>query len=264
MVDSPVGDTSVPATTQLVLVPRVPGPLVTVDLAMGRPRDDLDVLIDDLFGEPVEERSGALDVILVIAGLGLIAWAMLGALPVVAVLGIVALVLGLALPLRDALRRIKGRRAAARLEQAEAKGMVLDVSTVEAGHLARAYGTLLTVAGGVKGPDGIAAITAGHLAVTEVASLLHGAPPRLPAELGYVQRRTEAIGDLLVALQTEQRRQAARQLDEQAVMERAAAEEAARVTSAREELGSVGGLGSLAQLEAVAAQARLRPDDASS
>jgi len=262
MDDAPVGDTSITAAIPLLLVPRVPGPLLTVDLAMGRPRDDLDILIDDLFGEPVEERSGVLDVVLVIAGMALLFWTALGASPIVAIVGVVALVLGLALPTRDALRRFRGGRVAARQKQALAQGVLLDVSAPETRRLADGYAKLLAVAGSVARPDGASAAAAGHLAVTEVASLLHGAPPRAPAEFKYVERRTDAIRDLAEALRSALRQADAHAVAEQADEHQAAAEEAARVTTAREELDSVGGLGSLAQLDALSAQARRRSTDA--
>lgn len=262
MDDARVGDTSIAAAVPVMLVPRVPGPLLTVDLVMGRPRDDLDILIDDLFGEPVQERSGVMDAVLIAAGLAMLLWTFLGASPVVAVLGVIALVLGLALPTRDALRRIRGRRVAARMEQAQAQGMLLDVSSPETRRLADRYADLLASAGSVAGSDGASAAAAGHLAVTEVASLLHGAPPRAAAQVEYVERRTEAIRDLTEALRTSLRRAAARAEAERAGQLEAAADEAARVTTAREELDSVGGLGSLEQLDALATQVRGRSADA--
>ena len=170
------------------------------------------MLIDDLFGEPVEERSGVMDAVLVVAGLAMLLWTLLGASPIVAVLGVIALVLGLALPTRDALRRIRGRRVAVRLERAQTQGMLLDVSTPETRRLADSYGGLLAMAGRVAGPDGASAAAAGHLAVTEVASLLHGEPLRAPAQAEYVGRRTDAIRDLAEALRTSLRRAVERAL----------------------------------------------------
>lgn len=140
--------------------------------------------------------------------------------------------------------------------------MLLDVSTPETRRLADSYGGLLAMAGRLAGPDGASAAAAGHLAVTEVASLLHGEPLRVPAQAEYVERRTEAIRDLAEALRTSLRRAVERDLEAQAGEQQAAAEVAARVTSAREELDTVGGLGSLAQLDALATVARRRSADA--
>src|SRR4029078_12719494 len=58
-----------------VLVPHVPGPLLRP--ASARQRDELDDLVDDLFGEPDERGPSAVDAVLVVAGLGLTAWAAL-------------------------------------------------------------------------------------------------------------------------------------------------------------------------------------------
>jgi hypothetical protein len=262
MDDVPVPDTANADDGRLLLVPRVPGPLLAVDLAMGRPRDDLDLMIDDLFGDPVEERSGVIDVVLVIAGVALLLWTALGATPIAGIVGVVALVLGLALPTRDALRRLRGRRIAARLERARAQGLLLDVSAPETLHLAGTYRNLLAVAGGIGGEDGAAAVAAGHLAMTEVATLLRGAPPHVPAEAEYVDRRDVAIGGLADALSGVLWHAARREAAERADAEQEVADHAARVAVAREELDTVGGLGSLAQLDALSSLARRGSVDA--
>lgn len=254
-------DAGAPITAEasLLLVPRAPGPLLTVDLVMGRPRDDLDALIDDVFGEPIRERPGMLDIVLVVAGMALIAWTLLGASPLAAIIGAVMLILGLALPTRDALNAIRIRRAASRKERARARGMLLDVGQPATRRLTDSYTRLLSAAARPGLPDSDAAVAAGHLAVTEVASLLHGEPPRVAAEVEYVDRRTEAIKRLAAEFEASAERAAAwAKMGEQ----QESVTRATLVTEAREELGSVGGLGSLEQLDALAGQLHRESIDA--
>ena len=77
------------AEARFLVVPPDPGPL----RSFTRPasdRDELDDLVDDLFGEPSDERAGAFDIGLVVAGVAGLAWAVLGG-------GIAPLALGVVL-----------------------------------------------------------------------------------------------------------------------------------------------------------------------
>ena len=51
----------------VLVVPRSPGPLLELAPALAQ-RDDLDELLDDLFGEPLPDGPGAADIALVVLG----------------------------------------------------------------------------------------------------------------------------------------------------------------------------------------------------
>lgn len=248
--------------SRFVLVPRVVGALGDVDLTVDRPRDDLDALIDDVFGDPVDERPGWLDVALVAAGAALIAWMLLGGPVIGGIVGAVLLVLGLALPGRDLLRRVRGRRRTARLTWLLSQGMLLDVGHPATRRLADAYARLEAASRRPGVPKAEEALAAGHLAVTEAASLLHGRTPAVAAEVEYVERRAmavEAVADELERLADRARSDAV--LAELGVRQDAELH-AEMVAVAREELDALGGMGSLAQLDAVGDQLRRERTDA--
>jgi hypothetical protein len=253
-----VSATPITEGPSLLLVPRAPGPLLAVDSALARPRDDLDALIDDVFGEPVRERPGALDIILVVAGTALIVWTLLGASPLTAVVGLVMLVLGLALPTRDALDGIRSRRIASRKAQARSRGMLLDVRHPSTRRLSDAYARLVVAATRPSVVQAHAALAAGYLAVTEVASLLDGDPPQVAAEVEYVDRRREAIERLATTLEAAAERPA---MEAASSARQASVMRATLVAEARAELDAVGGLGSLEQLESLTTQLQREPVD---
>ena len=73
-----------------------------------RPRDELDEFIDELFGAATEEKPGRFDLLLIIAGVVLIAWARLLDGPARRCGSVSrSVVLGLALPVRAALRIVR-------------------------------------------------------------------------------------------------------------------------------------------------------------
>ena len=89
-----------------VVVPRRPGSLREYQPRSRRRRDELDDLIDELFGPTTDEKPGRFDAGLAVVGLSLAAWAIILGGPRVALwIGISAIVLGLALPARAVLRR---------------------------------------------------------------------------------------------------------------------------------------------------------------
>jgi hypothetical protein len=105
-----------PSERHLVFVPRTPGPVVPVATGSARHEDELDAIVDEMFGPTTEERPGVFDVLLAAGGVALLAWALVaGAAPWVVVLGVAALALGLALPVRSLVRRYRSASDARRL-----------------------------------------------------------------------------------------------------------------------------------------------------
>lgn len=240
------------AARRLVVVPRQPGPIRPLRGGESGPKDDLDVLVDEVFGPSTDERPGVFDLLLLAGGAALLAWALLsGASAWIIVAAVVAIVLGMALPARSVVRRVRAATVARRVDAAERRGYVLDVTAGSTLALVRANEDLAAAAALPGSVYSGRALDAGHLAVVEVATLLKGAPPDGPVQEEYVGRRTAAIEALTRELLAAHHRW----LEERAATE---AEEADRrrrwvaaVTQARDELQAEDRMGSLAQLERV-------------
>lgn len=181
----------------LVVVPRTPGPLVSLQ-AGPRDRDDLDELIDELFPD-VDEPPGWFDAALLVVGAGLVVAGLIGAVPTLGlVAGLAALGIGCVLPVRvawrSARRRLQGRRHAALLTT----GVAFDTSSPEAARLLGTYRDLVAAAAGtdLEGP----AVAAAHGALLDAATLLDGRSPASAAERTYVDERATAIADLAETL----------------------------------------------------------------
>jgi len=184
----------------LVIVPRRPGPLLELLAETTRQRDDLDELLDDLFGEPTREGPGLFDIGLIAGGTALAVATRLAHLATaLAVVGGGLIALGLVLPVRDLWQRAVKRRAGRRLDAMLRQGLALNVGDPATGELAAAYRRvtgLCAEAGGLGGD----ALDAAHLAMVEVADVLQGRPPRGAAEQEYVLTRVRALEDLAQAL----------------------------------------------------------------
>ena len=245
---APAADPLDRAPGALVVVPSSPGPLRSL-APTERPADDLDHLIDDLFGPTPEERPGVFDVGLIVAGIGLLAWGVISTSGGALVLGLMAIVLGLALPGRAALRRVRDRRRRRTQRHIIGDGTLLDVSNPVTAALAAAYSQLVDAA---RDPEmgGDSAITAAHLALVEVATLLEGRPPD-EGERAYVDRRTEAIDETREALVAAAAASRERRSIEPSPDETAARIWAAARLRAREELESVHRVGSVDLLASV-------------
>lgn len=235
---------------RIVVVPYHPGRLR--DLSAQKSGDEVDAVIDELFGETTAERPGLFDLILIASGIGLVGWALLTNSPGLALpVGVIALVLGLALPARSLIRTGRARRRARAQRRALRDGYPLDIGHGETAALARAHARLMETVDNDPGRVETQALEAGHLALVEVATLLAGRPPLVAAELSYVTERTQAIRDTTSQLVRTQRARsrAAAAGDEEAFEARARRAEA--LTQARQELSDAHGLGSVGQLEAV-------------
>ncbi len=110
----------------------------------------------------------------------------------VAVVAVLALLLGLVLPIRAVTRSVIRRRDARTLSAALGTGTPLDVSTAPTRKLVGAHDALLTEAarGAIAAPD---AVELPHQALTEGATLLRGRAAEGVAEHEYVQARVTAI-----------------------------------------------------------------------
>ena len=184
----------------LVVVPRRPGPLIEPP-SDERRRDDVDEVLDELFGEPTREGPGPFDAALVVGGALLVATAWLGWLPRgLGVVGACAGALGLVLPARSLWQRLARQRAARRLHGTLEQGLPLGLGHDVVRRLADAYERVLAAS---QRLGGLAedALEAAHLALVEVAGLLRGRPPDGPAEEEYVQARAIAVADLAQRLE---------------------------------------------------------------
>jgi hypothetical protein len=158
-------------------VPERPGPLLRSR------RDEDEQVLDDLFGPADPNGPGAFDVLLVVAGLGLLVGGIVAGQPVLDVFGAIALLLGLVLPLRTLARR----RAAGRTERRP--GLPLDTTDPLVGRLVTAYDDVFAS----DAASAVAACPAVHLAAVEVATLLAGGTVGGPAQHAYVSQRVELI-----------------------------------------------------------------------
>jgi hypothetical protein len=177
---------------ELLVVPYRPGALI--ELPSSRQRDEIDDVLDDLFGEAPRQAPGPFDAVLVLGGAALVVTTLVTDLPGwLTAVGLAALGFGLILPLHHAWTRTVRARALRRGRQVLGQGTPLDVSRPATRRLANAYRRLERSAGSELGSE---ALESAHLALVEVAGLLRGRPPQSPGELRYVAERTEAIAGL--------------------------------------------------------------------
>lgn len=240
----------------LVVVPDRPGPLVGLDQARRRrERDDLDDLIDDFVPE-VDDAPGWFDLLLVVTGIGLTAWAALGDPPAfAAAAGIAALGLGVILPARTAWRRVRRRRDDRRRAALLRRGVPLAVSSPGVAALVGMYGDLVEIAGRIPPDVATPALSAGHGAVAEVATLLGWRAPASDRELAYVEARAEAVTGLVAALRPLIRSSEAPVLGP---IEEGPAVDPETLVRARDELDEIAASSSVARIDELAAELRDR------
>jgi hypothetical protein len=226
-VDSAGGD-----ERERVVVPWAPGRVARVP---GAAPSDVDVVLDELFGPADTGGPGWFDVVLVVAAVVLV---LRGFVP----LGVVALVLGLALPVRSLARRVRRGVRRRRYRSLLALGQPLVTGDAATDALLAAYDALLAVVPAAAPWLGEPAVEAAHRAVVECASLLAGRAPSTPEERAYVARRTSAIREVTAALP-------------------AGSPDPERVAAvrAREEVDAVSGPTSVDDLRALAARAGRTP-----
>jgi hypothetical protein len=236
-----------PEHRELVVVPHEPGALIPFALS-ARPRqpDALDELIDDLF-PAVEEHTGWFDVALVAVGAGLLGWAAVATAPTIAVVvGVLAVTLGCVLPARGAWRRARHARDRRRREHLLRQGILLDISSPATATLAHAYEELIALPPRCPPDIDDPSISAAHIAVQEVATLLRGRAPDTDREIEYIELRMAAVSRLVAALRTQPTPGASREAQTDAVLD------------ARAERDRFDALSSVARLEELTAEARIQ------
>ena len=244
---------------RVVIVPRRPGLLREYQTTQ-RPRDELDEFIDELFGAATEEKPGRFDLLLVITGAVLIAWASLLDGPAPALwFGIGAVVLGLALPVRAALRMYGLNRSGGLRRRILDGGTLLDASHPATVALIDAYGRLIQMSCLQGTGDPQRAVTAGHMAVVEVAKGLDGQPPASPAKVRFVAVRTEAIETLTRQMLRSHDRWAAQTAD--LPLDAGGGGSGEPATQRFESLNALSGSGALAELEKLNDQLRRETAD---
>ena len=178
---------------QTVIVPRRPAALRVPQPPTRRQRHELEDLVDDIFGPPIDESPGRFDAGLVLVGLGLAAWTVVGDGPSLTLpIGMTAIVLGLALPVRAMLRWFRSQAVGLRRRVVE-PGIPLDASHPATLALIDAHARLLQSSTTRTARKPELAIAAGHSSVIEVSRLLEGRPPSTPAEIRLVSTRTAAL-----------------------------------------------------------------------
>lgn len=179
-----------------VIVPARPGPLVPLG-ELGRSRDELDELIDDVFGESDDRGPGMVDAVLVLGGGGVIIAGLAQSLPtVVTVCGAAALALGAVLPLRSLWHKGRSARRTSRIQSLLGDGVLLRTDHPSVEHLLAAHQELLRVSAPLAITPRARVHDVAHVALLEVASLLGGRPPGAQREVDYVAARTHALEDL--------------------------------------------------------------------
>jgi hypothetical protein len=179
-----------------LVVPARPGPLVRLrDLERGR--DELDELIDDVFGEADDRGPGPVDAVLVVGGLGAIIGGQAASLPTaVTVCGAAALGLGAVLPLRSLWRRAGSARRSSRLRSLLGEGLLLRTDHPAIEQLLAVHERLLSVAAPLATAPQARVHDVAHAALLEVVSLLGGRTPGAHVEIDYVDARTQALKTL--------------------------------------------------------------------
>jgi hypothetical protein len=232
----------------MVIVPRRPALLREQEAASQRPRDELDDLIDDLFGTTTDEKPGRFDAGLVLIGLLLVAWAgILGGPGPALWFGIAAILLGLALPVRSALRKYGWTRTGGLRKRILDGGLHLDSSHPATVALIDGYAHLIQMSCLQGTGDPKRAVTAGHMAVVEVATYLDGQPPETPAKVRFVTIRTDAIEALTRRMMRSHDRWAAKTASDSAASDEAVVDQAA--ISQWEPLNALTRSSALAELE---------------
>lgn len=187
-----------PVPPFVVVVPARPGPLLAV--GSERPRDDIDLALDDVFGAPDDRGPGVADAVLVAGGGGVVIAGAIGSWPPIAIVaGAAAAALGLILPVRSLWHRASVRRRdGARLAR-RADGALLRVGDDTVADLVARHDQVREAAAGLPVGDRLRVEAVAHAAVREVASLLGGRDPSGVAEVEYAAARVAALRSLAEA-----------------------------------------------------------------
>jgi hypothetical protein len=187
-----------PATT--VVVPAQPGPVRAL-AAVDGPRDDLDAVLDDVFGPPDDGGAGPLAAALLLVGAAAIVAGLTSLVPTwVLVAGLVVFGLGAVLPLRSLWRRAATARRATRPRAGIGDGVPLRTDQPAVAGLVAAHARCREAAAAVAAPRRVQVEAVAHAALLEAATLLDGRSPGSAAEAQYVVERVGALDALAAAV----------------------------------------------------------------
>jgi hypothetical protein len=183
-----------------VVVPARPGPVVRLQ-ELERGRDEIDELLDDVFGEPDDRGPGLVDAVLVLGGLAAFIGGQVASLPaVVTVCGVAAVALGAVLPLRALWGKVGSAQRTRRLRSLLGDGVLLRIDHPSIEQLLAAHQRLLSATAPLATASHARVHDVAHAALLEVASLLGGRPPEVLVEIDYVAARTHALEELAAAV----------------------------------------------------------------
>lgn len=187
-------------SADVVVVPSQPGRLLSL-ADIDRPRGEVDLVLDEMFGEVDTEGPGLTDAVLVGGGTCAVVASLIAGLPA-AVLGagIASIGLGAILPIRSVIRRGKQQRQSRKVRDLIGDGQLLNVSAASTREMAARHDSVLALTD-TDSALGVRVTSIAHGLVEEVASLLEGRPPSTPGEEQYVAERSAALVDLNTALQ---------------------------------------------------------------
>lgn len=183
-------------SSNFVYVPGQPGPLISIPVS-AQGSDEIDDVLDDVFGEDDDSGPGATDALLVAAGAGAIGVGQLTHLaPAVTVVGVGLVGLGAILPIRSVARRMKDRKHRSRVAAVIGDGIAFRQDQPTLARIAQLHDQILLsskrlVPNVQERFDSVA-----HSLVEEVATLLEGQLPVGAAETEYVDARAKALTEL--------------------------------------------------------------------
>jgi hypothetical protein len=165
-----------------------------------RPRDDIDVALDDVFGAPDDRGPGTADAVLVAGGGGVVLAGLLASWPAIAVVaGGAAVGLGLILPVRSSWRRVTARRRDGARIARRADGTLLRADGELVGALVTQHELVRDRAATLSTVERLRVESVAHAALREVATLLGDREPTGAAEVEYVSARLTALTALAQA-----------------------------------------------------------------
>lgn len=183
---------------EVVVVPSEPGPLQRLPGA--RTPDEVDELLDDLFGPADDGGPGVADALLATGGGAAVVAGLVLSTPVVLAAGVGAVLLGSVLPARSLWRQAQQRRLAVQRAEIVGSGTPLRVSSGAVADLVGAYEALFALV--TTSPERVGADerAAAHAAVADVATVLGGGTPVDEDEVRFVRDRGDALAALVARL----------------------------------------------------------------
>ena len=183
------------ARPDVVYVPPLPGHLISP----GSPAtggDDIDAVLDDLFGADDPGGPSITDAILVAVGLGMLTVSVVKHWTAVQVLGVVLVGLGMVLPIRSVARHLGDRRQRARTGSTIGDALALRQDHPVLRRIADLHERILERSEALVPETRTRVVAVAHGLVEEVARLLGGELPTGDAEIDYVEARARSMSEL--------------------------------------------------------------------